>query len=291
MCDGPVARSLREILVATFDDPDYTPPPLPSVAFKLADLALHDDVHIDDIVRLLEQDQVLAGLVLRIVSCPLYASKARVTTLHQAVMRVGLKTLRNIVFEAALRRGLFNLPEYRETAEQVLRHSTTTAYIAKIVSASCGVDPESGFLCGLLHDIGFSALLLSVSSLPRDMVPRLDDLWPDLDTLHEWASSVVLRLWKLPEDICDIVGSHHHVVVRDGEVGRIAAAVCVADWLTERFGANVVASRDAEGRFAPADAMSASSLEAATTLLRLDDERLQSILEKAEEVVPDVLWV
>jgi HD-like signal output (HDOD) protein len=292
MRGGLVEQTLREDLVQTFHDPDYRPPSLPSVAITLSRVTRSDETSVADVVRLLEQDQMLAGSVLRLVSSPLYASRAPVTSLHQAVVRLGMKSLRSVVFEAALRGGIFNLPEYQETVEQVRRHSTTSAYIARLVCEASGVDADDGFICGLLHDVGFSALLLSVSNVEKGASPKLDALWGDVERMHARASSLVARLWELPDEICETVG-HHHFPERcsNEKATRIAAAVCIADWLTERFGANVVGPRGVDGAPLPADEGSEEETTRARSILKIDDAKLAAIIERAEEIVPEILWV
>jgi HD-like signal output (HDOD) protein len=287
-----IEATLRQELVDTFQDADYRPPPLPFVAVQLADLSRKDDTGIRDVVRLLEQDQVLAGIVIRLVSSPVYAGRSPIASLQQAVVRLGLKTLRSVVFEAALRRGIFKLPGYRETAEQVGRHSTTAAYVTKLVCEACGLDPDNGFICGLLHDVGFSALLLSVTNVEQGQSPKLEDLWRSLDEMHERASNLVSRLWNLPPEIVEVVGHHHHPELCDGvEAIRTAAAVCVADRLTERFGANILGAQTADGQFTTADRVSDAKLRGARAILGLDDKKLDAVVERAEAIIPDILWV
>lgn len=287
-----IEEALRRELVQTFEDPEYRPPPLPSAIVRLSQLAHSNAAGIPDVVRLLEQDQMLAGLVLRRVSSPLYAVRSPITTLHQAVVRLGLKTLLYVVFEAVVRRGVFNLPEYRETLEQISRHGTVTAYVAKLVCESCGLDGESAFICGLLHDIGFSALLLSAAT--RKKITSLDALWQDFDKMHERASNLVARLWSLPLDTCEVLGHHHHpescTADETGtETSKIAAAVCVADGLTERFGARIGGPKTAGGVLVPADGVTEASMADARARIGLDDKKLDEVIEKAERLVPEIL--
>ena len=292
MGGGLVEQTLREELVATFHDPEYRPPPLPSVAIMLSRVTRSDETSIGDVVRVLEQDQMLAGSVLRLVSSPLYASRTPISSLHQAVVRLGLKSLRSVVFEAALRGGIFNLPDYQETVEQVRRHSTTSAYIAKLVCEASGVDKDDGFICGLLHDVGFSALLFSVSHVEKGDSPKLEALWGDVERMHERASSLVARLWDLPAELCETVGHHHDPSRCSSEkAAKIAAAVCIGDWLTERFGANVVGPRGPDGVALPGDQFDEAGIASARRLLGIDDAKLDALVVRAEEIVPEILWV
>ena len=109
--------SLRQQLIKTFENPNYRPPPLPSIAVELQRLSTHEDAGIDDVVRLLEKDEMLAGSVIRLVASPVYAGRGPVRSLREAVIRLGVRTVRDVVFESALRRGVFDQSEYRETIE------------------------------------------------------------------------------------------------------------------------------------------------------------------------------
>jgi HD-like signal output (HDOD) protein len=289
MAESLIDKALRREVINTFGDPDYRPPPLPTIAIQLVNLSRREDVDLKDVVRLLEKDQVLAGIVMRLVASPLYASRAAVTSLHNAVVRIGLKKLRSIVFEATLRGALFDLPGYKEIAEQVSLHGTVTAYITRLVCQSSGLDAENGFLCGLLHDVGFSALLLSVVRSERSESPKLSALWQNVDGMHEQATGIVTRLWELPPEIAEVVGRHHHPErCTDVTATRVAAAVCVADSLSAQFNAAIVMPGGSEGETV-ADRTPDLSLAGARNLLGLDDAKLLAIVDQTKEMVPEIL--
>ena len=65
MAESLIVATLGAQLIETFDNPDYRPPPLPGVALELMTLSNRDDATIDRVVRLLEQDEMLAGGVMR----------------------------------------------------------------------------------------------------------------------------------------------------------------------------------------------------------------------------------
>src|SRR4051812_16520279 len=196
MAESLIVATLGAELVETFNDPNYRPPPLPSVALELMSLTNRDDSKIERIVRLLEQDEMLAGGVMRLIGSPLYAGRSRIRSLKEAVVRLGVRTVRDLVVETALHQGVFQLAEYGETIEQIRRHSTVTAYIARIVCKHAKVDEEHAFLCGLLHDIGFAGLLFAVSNIEAEDSPTLIQLWSEIDVLHEQASGIVTKLWN-----------------------------------------------------------------------------------------------
>jgi HD-like signal output (HDOD) protein len=289
MAESLIVATLGAELVETFNDPNYRPPPLPGVALELMSLTNRDDSKIERIVSLLEQDEMLAGGVMRLIGSPLYQARSPIRTLKEAVVRLGVRTVRDLVFETALNQGVFTLAEYGETIEQIRRHSTVTAYIARIVCKHAKIDEENSFLCGLLHDIGFAGLLFAVSNIEAEDSPPLIQLWPDIDALHEQASRLVTQLWQLPKDMQEVVGHHHHL--HTGGTSRVAAAINIADQLSERFGASVVGPVDAEGNLVKGDLVDEFDLEVSRAELHLSDAAMERIIEDAEATVPDILWL
>jgi len=289
MAESLIAATLGAELIETFDNPDYRPPPLPGVALELLTLSNRDDATIDRVVRLLEQDEMLAGGVMRLIGSPLYAARTRIRSLKEAVVRLGVRTVRDLVFEAALNQGVFRLAEYGETIEQIRRHSTVTAYIARIVCKNAKIDEEHAFLCGLLHDIGFAGLLFAVSNIEADDSPPLIQLWSEIDVQHEQASRLITKLWNLPLELQELVGHHHHL--HTGETSKVAAAIHIADRLSERFGASVVGPVDEHGVLLPGDAVDDFDLEVSRAELNLGERAMERIIEEAETTVPDILWL
>ena len=289
MAESLVTVALRERLISVFEDPSYRPPPLPGVAMELLQLSGKADARASDVVRLLEQDEMLAASVMRLVSSPIYSGRSSITTLKEAVVRLGFKVVRDMVFEVALRSGVFDFDEYAETVAQVQRHSTVTAYIARIVCNKVRIDGDQAFICGLLHDTGFAGLLFAVTHFEGAESPPLEQLWSDVDGLHERASGILARLWGLPDSIVEVVGHHHHL--HTGEFSKVAAAICIADRLSASFGADVVGPADAQGIAIAGDAVSDLDFEIARGELKLSEQKLDEVQAEAEQLVPQILWL
>ena len=56
---------------------------------ELLSLSNTADARASDVVRLLEQDEMLAGSVMRLVSSPIYSGRNTITNLKEAVVRLG----------------------------------------------------------------------------------------------------------------------------------------------------------------------------------------------------------
>lgn len=281
-----IAAQLRENLLAVFDDPNYRPPALPAVALELLSLSSKEEVDVDRVVALLERDEMLAASVLRLVSSSIYAGRNPIRTLRAAVVRLGLQGVRNAVFEAAVAKNVFAAPHYAETVAGIARHSTLTAYITRIVCRRTGSDAELSFICGLLHDVGFAGLLLAISHVEGADAPDLRLLWNDVDRLHEQATLLLTQRWGLPAEVVEVVGHHHHL--HTGSFSRTAAAVHLADHLTQHFGAAVQGPLD-HGVPLPGDSVGTFELESACAELGLDDAGLKQILADAERTIPEIV--
>lgn len=226
-------------LLSAFESPDYQPPLLPSVATELLELSGWADVEFDAILALLEKDPLLAGKVLQIAQSPLYPSKAKILSLRQAVVRLGLQTLIDIFFEATLKLRIFKARGYDAPMADLQRHSTATAYLTRIVCRYAKVNAEHAFLCGLLHDVGIAAALITLAEKKKGAdPPELARVWPAIVAAHERASEILASRWKLPAEIGRVLG-HHHDPIIEGQVDPVAAAVCVAEWVASHLGAGI----------------------------------------------------
>lgn len=276
--------SLRQQLVQTFEDPSYRPPPLPSVALEMVALSAREDVEVADVVRLLERDQMLAASVMQLIGSPIYAGRSKVRSLREAVARLGIRTVRDAVFETALKKSVFVVPAHGDIIERIGRHGIVTAYLTRVVCRHARVDEEHAFLCGLLHDIGFSAVLFALASPGKNLAsPPLLEVWADVDAIHETASKVVTKLWGLPSEIAAIVANHHHV--HTGSSARVAAVVNIADSLSERFSANIVGPKGLDGVPLAACVISPSDVDDSRTVLGLTDPVMARILSDAAILV------
>ncbi|HEY2404747.1 MAG TPA: HDOD domain-containing protein [Polyangiaceae bacterium] len=287
MTKSPLSTTLRQQLAKTFDHPNYHPPPLSSVALELQSFTTRDDVDVDQVVRLLERDQMLAGAVMRLVGSPLYAGRGPARSLRDAVLRLGIRTVRDAVFEAALKKSAVGAPEHNELMTRIARHGTATAYLTRVVCRRARIQDEQAFLCGLLHDVGFFALLFAIAQKKVQDLPPLPELWPEVDALHEQASRVVTKAWGLPGDLSVVVGNHHHE--HTGASSRVAAVVNVADFLSARFAANVLGPPGADGVPLPACPITEVSVVDSLSVIGLDDSALDPIVADATPILESAL--
>lgn len=239
-------NELTERLVQTFSAPSYSPPRLPAVATEMLALTQQREVEFDEIESLLERDAMLVGEVLCLARSAAYSRLRAAATLREALIRIGLGKLRDVVMQAAMNMRVFRSKAYGNCMERVRGHSNATAHLCRIVSRYTALDEEQTFLCGLLHDVGIAGILLTVGDVKRDeKAPDLVALWPAIDRAHPRAGARMVELWKLPPDIATVIGVHHEISV-DGEDHPLAATVCLAESLTSELNL-AIAPNDEKG--------------------------------------------
>jgi HD-like signal output (HDOD) protein len=271
-------------LLRLFASPMYQPPLLPSVALEILDLAHRAEATFDEVVTVLEHDPILAAKVLSIAQSALYAPRSPILSLKHATVRLGMKTIRDMVLEASLHLRVFRAPGYDAVMERLARHSTTTAYVMRAVCRKTAIEAEYAFACGLLHDVGIAACLLALADDSRGEAVPFEALGSVLDEVHEDASGLVTRLWGLPAEIQRVTATHHELVV-GGTPHPVNAALIVSEHLAIALDAGLEPSGSAQGGRAPLDANPRELFEDACAALCLDERGLEAVRAEAREIV------
>ena len=234
-------------LLACVEAPDYRPPTLPAVAMELMELSRRPEVDFADVVKLLEQDSMIAGRILKLVQSAAFSGAQKITSLNDALVRLGIKTLRDIVMEIAMNMKVFKSEDYAETMDCLRRHATATAHLAKTLCKYTPIEGEFAFMAGLLHDVGIAGTLLALSDRkgPRKAPPDLIAIWPAVDRVHARAAEVMAKHWQLPPELALVMAGHHQVMIQ-GHAHPLAATICLADDLAHELGAGVTPKEGAK---------------------------------------------
>ena len=246
-------QTLIEELSRTFASPDYQPPMLPAAALELLTLARDPNVSFGKIVSLLESEPLIAARVLRVAQSPFYSAGARVQTIDDAVMRLGIRTIALVFTEAATNAQIFSSEVFRAPMQALRQHSTVTAHLARKLAERIGQPGDRIYVCGLLHDIGIAACLLVAPTL-RGADGRgftFDQLKLPIYAVHETAADTIASLWSLPEGLRWVI-AHHHDFAGAGHVSPMAALVCLASWIASEVDAGVLAGDEKQQGLAAA---------------------------------------
>ena len=218
---------------------------LPANASEIMILALDPDVSVTQLARVTSRDQVLAARMLRLANSAYCAPLQEITTIGEAVVRLGTASVRNVVLATCMASRLQSGNTYGAHGRGLAAHGIGTAFLAQLVARVAIVNQEEAFLYGLVHDLG----KLLVLQLSKDYVrgggkaPADDEVLALMDGRHAEFGGRVLREWHLPPVIEEPVVYHHRP--DDCTAHPIEAAVCyLANRLSHRYGFGCEAAPD-----------------------------------------------
>ncbi len=232
-------------VLARFPHVDRLPSPS-TVALRLAELAVREDVSIPEFVRTLRSDPALAGRVLKFANSAAVATRRRATSVDEAVVRVGLAGVRRLALAFSImdcnRAGPCTAFDYDAHWSRSLARAIAAEQIAKRSGAA---SPEDCFTLGLLADIGSLALatlepdgyaaVLRANPWGEEPLRRAEQLAFGVD--HAELSALLLLTWRLPPNLVQAaVGVGHSgptPAVPEGPsalAGLFAGASAVAAW-------------------------------------------------------------
>ena len=266
----PEVEVLAKFILRRFQSPSYQPPRLPSVAMELLSLNTKPGVEFNDITRVLERDTILTGYVLKVAQSPIYASRTRIQSLKDALVRLGLATLTDIFLSVSMNMRMFRSETYGDAMTDLQRHATATAHLSRLVCRQTSFSDEYAFLCGLLHDVGIAASLVVLGEMKKP--PAFERAWPAVVAMHEMVAGWLCSIWKLPADVAMVVTNHHEFTI-DGRVHPLAACVALADALSTELG------------YGAPNELQARQKQDATDALRLDDSSLRRLRSQAEDTL------
>lgn len=273
----PDAESISRLIRRGFALRKYRPRPLPHAAMQLLAMTRSENVDFDEIARVMEHDVSLTAEVMRIVNSPAYARGAPVTTVAQAVNRLGFTALREVATQAAMKVATPPCESYAEAFDRLHAHGVAVAHLTRTVCDAVGVRDEEAFLAGLFHDVGLTAALMLLADVYGENAPAVDAVWPELERVHGTVGWRMCQLWELPETVQRVAKLHH-----DQPADTVTqAVVVVADHLAT-FGGAIVS-------FELLGDPPSTLVDAAARELGLDADRLAQLEARAETLVEDAL--
>ncbi len=188
-------------------------PVLPAAFQRTMSLfARGDDVSVAELAHVVEQDVVMTGNLLSVANSALYSRASSVSSVRQAIARIGIAKTRNALL------GLSAFRSFREvrfpkswSVARFNAHSLAAAIFSDLlVQRAKTENADWAFLAGLLHDIG---LLLIATGLPDHALP-VADAGSDYQ-LVEWErqllgfthfeiGSDLLMRWNCPAIVQDV---------------------------------------------------------------------------------------
>ena len=215
-------------------------PVLPQVLVRLLQLDPASDDFFDEFGRLAKEDPGFAIKVIALANSAASAPAAPITTIKDALTRMGAQPVRSMVASLAVQR-VFMPTEPNEI--RLWEHSVFAAFacaqIAEIVP-SVEIDPAEAYLVGLLHDIGrfvmFEHAAPNLQLVDESNWETAEELIEADVEIYKYTHAELgygaCQHWRLPESICDVIQLHHMPVdseIVPGSINAMLFCLQVAD--------------------------------------------------------------
>lgn len=219
---------------------DEQMPMLPAIAADVMGIALNADVGVVKLAHVIAKDQVLATRVLRLANSAYCAPMSQVTTINDAIVRMGTAAVRSVVLAVCFS----SADAYSTRGRQYVDHGIGTAYLARLAAEPAGLDPDEAFMYGLLHDVGKLLLDKMLREYQKQGgKPVEEEVEEVVRVRHAEIGSRLLRQWNMPPLLEQPVRFHHAPDECDKYPSQ--AMVCyIADRLSHRYGFGCEAEPD-----------------------------------------------
>jgi len=190
-------------------------PTLPHIYNRLTEMVIKDEP-IEDIAALIEEDQSLTSIILRVANSAFYGRKTG--NIPQAIMNIGLDNLKSIV----LANSVFQeLTEDMGMLLDMWQHATNSNKLMTAIYEKClNKNVPSLFAsAGLLHDIGKVILYHNYEDYRKILNRRKDEKISlvdleieELGLGHQDLGAYLLNIWDLPYAYVEVAMFHHRPI-------------------------------------------------------------------------------
>ena len=201
------AKILTPMLDQMIADGDIEVPMLPEVANKAVTLAQNPDSNANEMANLISADQSLAAHVMRIANSAAYTPNGSLTSLQQAIARLGMALISEIAVAASIGTKMFNTPGYEDHIGKIWCHALATALWAKEIARKIRSNVETSFLSGLLHSVGRPVVVQASLDLSMKSGISLspEEVYFVEDQYYQKIGVAVVENWGMPKVIKEVI--------------------------------------------------------------------------------------
>lgn len=226
-------------------------PAMPDIAAKLLALPLETEAGEAQMLRLIEQDPQIFARVIGLANSSAMGANRKVSGVQDAAMLLGMKRMKSVAIGIATMSKMLNQPAGKSfDPHDLWTHSMTVAIVMNIIAQAMPprIRPSDNqiFLAGLLHDIGLMALHFldpeaseelhhQLRLHPRNAISNIE--MELLGMTHGHIGALLVRHWKLHEEIIEVVEMHHSQYLGDVSLDNpLVRLVIIAEKLLPDFG-------------------------------------------------------
>ncbi|MCE0555875.1 MULTISPECIES: HDOD domain-containing protein [unclassified Motilimonas] len=187
-------------------------PPQPDTLLKLLEEADKKEPKIDILAELIASDMAMSSVILQLVNSAEYMLYKKVTSVHKAVLMLGLARTIPLVKAIALKNAFEQSPALVNFWQQINQLGLASIRVAKQLKKPQLA--ETAYMLSLFHMAGIPVMIVSFDNYETDMLPRAkQDGWyhllkPEKDyygSCHPTIAAMLAQRWQLPKQLIEII--------------------------------------------------------------------------------------
>ena len=206
---------------------------LPEVVLKINELVNSDGATASMIGQVIGQDPALSTRILKVANSSMYGGQRQIDSINRAVTLLGTKQIRDLVLSTTAAKVFTGIPNNLISVEDFWHHSLYCALLARSLAGLVkGVNAETLFTAGLLHDIGHlvifnrapeqahEAILLTVQGEASLDLYQAERQVMGYD--HAEVGAELARYWHLPDILVSCIAYHHDLHATKEHIQAVA---------------------------------------------------------------------
>lgn len=207
-------NALLTILVEKINNDTLVLPTLPAIALQVRKAADDPDINLSDMGDVIGKDPSLSARMIKIANSAYMGRAVKVTSLNQAVTRIGLRQIKNISTALAMEQLFVSKndmvarhlqQEWARTIDIVANSmAVLQLYIARTKKREMSMDTMT--LAALMHNIGVLPILTEAERYP-DVFAAPTFLDVAIDKLAGRIGASIMREWGFGEEFVHVAKS------------------------------------------------------------------------------------
>ncbi|MEI7473836.1 MAG: HDOD domain-containing protein [bacterium] len=242
---------MNQIVQSLIDKVDKLPE-MSAVAVKAAKMLDDEDISVQKLAEVISVDLALTTHILKVCNSAHYGFSRKISSINEAIPKIGLKSLKSIIF-LAVSNGVLKkeLDGYDLAKGDLWRNAVTCAVYSRYLAEMSGYkDPETAFVAGLLRDIGKLILHESVKDsyqtilamVARENIPFYIAEERIVGGDHCTIGAAIAEKWNFPDKLISSIKYHHSyelAIQENCADTHLIAIIHIADAITMMLGAGI----------------------------------------------------